>query len=180
MLSTLPSLNQLRPLKFVPDLFLSPIFKNIKKRLYYRNTDKIDSLILLWFDMIEFVDWANREWFFYWGVVLLVIALRIRESKRIPSTRAIIRVQEKKYGWILMLLRCLRLVLAQMEGLVPRPIREGRQIGFFYYPLPGGRGQPYPPDRLWLTSPRLGRLGDFRWTSWSDYDYSRRVWVSYQ
>ena len=62
MLSTLPSLNQLRPLKFVPDLFLSPIFKNIKKALKQDYiSEAFDPSILVDQNFVNTDDWRLAE-----------------------------------------------------------------------------------------------------------------------
>ena len=62
MLPTLPSLNQLRPLKFVPDLFLSPIFKNIKKALKQDYISKaFDPSILVDQNFVNTDDWRLAE-----------------------------------------------------------------------------------------------------------------------
>ena len=62
MLSTLPSLNQLRPLKFVPDLFLSPIFKNIKKALKQDYiSEAFDPSILVNQNFVNTDDWRLAE-----------------------------------------------------------------------------------------------------------------------
>ena len=62
MLPTLPSLNQLRPLKFVPDLFLSPIFKNIKKALKQDYiSEAFDPSILEDQNFVNTDDWRLAE-----------------------------------------------------------------------------------------------------------------------
>ena len=62
MLSQLPSLNQLSFLKFVPDVFLSTIFKNIKIALKTDYTsDAFDSSMLVDRNFVNSDDWRMAE-----------------------------------------------------------------------------------------------------------------------